>query len=104
MDLAPLTIEYETIVGQLVTEAHNAVHLLLALGRAIKEADAATECSAQADTLGQALRAVIRHGSASAHHYQSKQQWDPLPGETRINPVFLGKKRARIGKSSWTDH
>ncbi len=68
MDLAPLTIEYETIVGQLVTEAHSAVHLLLALGRDIKEADAATECTAQADKLGQALRSIMRHRNASAQN------------------------------------
>ncbi|MDP9202331.1 MAG: hypothetical protein M3P26_10440 [Gemmatimonadota bacterium] len=101
MDLAPLTIEYETIVGQLATEAHSAVHLLLALGRAIKEADAATECTAQADKLGQALRSVIRHRNGRAHQYPNptNQQWDPLSGETQINPVFAGKSVLKAEES-----
>lgn len=45
----------------LATEAHNSVHLLIELGGAITQREAASECHAQAAALGHALRRALQH-------------------------------------------
>ena len=48
-------------IESLLSEAHRSVHLLLDLGVAITESEAAVECNSQADALGRALRRALQY-------------------------------------------
>jgi hypothetical protein len=48
-------------IERLLESAHNAVHLLLNLKDAITHRGVAAECARVADSLGDAIRHVVRH-------------------------------------------
>lgn len=70
-------------IESLLSEAHRSVHLLLDLGAAITEREAAVECNAQADALGRALRRALQYLLGDTQHQS--------PGFSRDMPGNPGK-------------